>query len=134
MVKTLKRFTLIMLAAAVVSTGNVFAAEAQKKRVVVQPTRHFVAFKFKGTATEAQKKSVREAFLGLKKKIPLIVSIEWGSNTSPENLSKEMTDGFLLTFKSAKDRDQYLIHPEHVKFKNIALPLVADAFIFDYAF
>ena len=43
-----------------------------------------------------------------------------------------MTDGFLLTFKTAKHRDGYLVHPEHVAFKKLALPMVAEAFVFDY--
>lgn len=96
-------------------------------------TTHFVAFKYKDTTTAAQKEALRAAFLDLRTKIPFIVSLTWGSNTSPENLNKGMSDGFLLTFKSAADRDAYLIHPQHEAFKALALPMVADAFVFDFA-
>lgn len=131
-----RRFKRIAVAAIgavlILTAGNSGAVSARSKHAAEKYTKHFVAFKFKETTTEDQKKSVREAFLGLKKKIPFIIAIKSGPNTSPENLSKGMTDGFLLTFKTAKDRDRYLTHPAHVQFKKMALPLVADVFIFDF--
>jgi hypothetical protein len=74
---------------------------------------HMVSFKFKPTATPAQIKEIEDAFRALKKKIPQIVSYEWGTNVSPEKHDKGFTHGFILSFKSAEDRDVYLGHPEH---------------------
>lgn len=96
------------------------------------PTKHFVAFKYKSSTTTEQKTSMEKAFIALKQKIPQIASLECGANTSTEKLDKGMTYGFLLTFKTAKDRDKYLIHPAHVLFKENALPLVEDVFVFDF--
>lgn len=124
----LGRFGPLLLCAMLIAAMH----DVNAKNAVDKRTKHFVAFKYKAEVDPAQKKSVREAFLLLKRKIPFVVSIEWGPNTSPENLNKGMDDGFLLTFKSSKDRDQYLTHPEHEAFKKIALPLVADAFVFDF--
>jgi len=94
--------------------------------------RHFVAFKYKETTSKEQIKEVEEAFQSLKSKIPQVVSIEWGPNASPEKLNKGFTDCFLVSFKTDKDRDAYLVHPEHLKFKEKAIPLVADALVLDF--
>jgi hypothetical protein len=129
---SLRNLGLIAIFVATILISTAPSTSAKPARVIEKQTKHFVAFKYKDTTTAAQKKALQDAFLGLTKKIAVIVSIEWGPNTSPENLNKGMNDAFLLTFKSAKDRDQYLVHPDHVAFKDMALPMVADAFIFDY--
>jgi hypothetical protein len=94
--------------------------------------RHFVAFKYKESTTKEQIHEIEEAFQSLQSKIPQLVSIEWGTNISPEQRNKGFTDAFLLTFRTEQDRDAYLVHPEHLKFKEKALPMVADAFILDF--
>lgn len=97
------------------------------------PVRHFVALKFKETTSKEQIHEIEEAFRSLKCKIAQVSSIEWGPNISPEQLNKGFTDGFLVTFRSDKDRDAYLVHPEHLKFKEKAIPLVADVFVLDFS-
>ncbi len=94
--------------------------------------RHFVAFKFKDSASPAQVDSVVVAFRQLKKSIPQVQSIEDGPNVSPEKLNKGLTHAFLVTFASEKDRDIYLTHPAHEEFKKVALPMVEDALVFDF--
>jgi hypothetical protein len=96
------------------------------------PLRHFVALKFKPDTTKQQVKSLEQDFQSLKAKIPQVSSIEWGKNISPENLNKGFDDAFLVTFQTAKDRDAYLVNPEHLKFKAKSLPLVDDVFILDF--
>ena len=46
--------------------------------------RHIVAIKFKADADAAQIKKIENAFRDLKNKIPQVVSLEWGTNVSPE--------------------------------------------------
>lgn len=94
--------------------------------------RHFVAFKYKDETTPAEIAAIDAAFLALKGQIPLIVSIERGTNNSPENRNHGFTDGFLLTFRTTADRDTYLTHPAHLAFVKAATPKFADAFVFDY--
>ncbi len=106
-----------------------FAADAAGKTGTV---RHVVAFKFKDTATPDQIKDIENAFRALKHKIPEIVSLEWGTNVSHENRDKGFTHCFLVTFKDEKSRDAYLVHPEHKKFVDLALPSIADVFVFDF--
>src|SRR5688572_27289821 len=66
---------------------------------------HVVSFKFKDTASKEQIKQVEDAFRDLKKKIKEIQTYDWGTNVSPEKHDKGFTHGFILTFKTEKDRD-----------------------------
>jgi hypothetical protein len=94
--------------------------------------RHVVAFKFKETASKEDIKKVEEAFAGLKNKIPTIVGYEWGMNNSPEKLNRGCTHGFILTFNSEKDRDEYLVHPAHKDFGKLVGPLLDEVFVIDF--
>lgn len=101
-------FALVMTASSI--------SHAQKKGDGKKQLRHVVLVKFKDSSTEQDVKNVEEAFAGLKKKISLIRAFEWGTNNSPENLDQGLTHCFFLTFASEKDRDDYLVHPEHKAF------------------
>src|SRR3954469_2091090 len=93
---------------------------------------HVVSFKFKPTASGDDIKKIEEAFRALKSKIPEIVTFEWGTNVSKENKDKGFTHCFILSFKSEKDRDTYIGHPEHKAFGKIVGPSVADIFVIDF--
>ena len=93
---------------------------------------HVVSLKFKPGTDAAEIKKVENAFRDLKTKIPGIVSLEWGTNVSPEKHDKGFTHCFILTFKSEKDRDAYLPHPEHKKFGAILVPVMEDVFVIDF--
>lgn len=94
--------------------------------------RHVVCFKFKqGTLLENIQK-VEKNFSALKNKINGITSLEWGTNNSPENLNKEFTHCFIVTFKDENSREKYLPHPEHQAFVSILKPILADAFVIDF--
>ena len=94
--------------------------------------RHVVAIKFKAGTDEAEIKKVENAFRDLKNKIPGIVSLEWGTNVSPEKHAKGFTHCFILGFKSEKDRNAYLIHPEHKNFGKLLGPVMDDVFVIDF--
>ena len=111
------------------SLGIVKAAEAKQKKTKL---RHVVAFKFKETATKLQIQKVEEAFAQLPKKITTIKKFEWGLNNSPEQRNKGCTHAFILTFKSEKDRDSYLVHPAHKEFGSLVGPLLDDVFVIDF--
>ena len=111
------------LAAAVI---NAPAAAPAEKAVV----RHVVAFKYKDNTSEVEIQKVEDAFRALKTKVPGIVSFECGKNISPEKLNKGFTHCFILTFQNEKDRDAYLVHPDHKAFGS-ALGAVADVFVID---
>lgn len=94
--------------------------------------QHVVCLKFKATASADDIRKVEAAFAALKTKIPGIVSLSWGTNVSPEKLNKGFTHCFVLTFDSAKDRDAYLVHPEHKAFGKVLGPTMEDVFVLDF--
>ena len=104
------------------------AADAPKKGKLY----HVVSFKLKDTASKEQIQQVEQAFRNLKNQIKEIQTLEWGTNVSPENLNKGFTHGWVLTFKSDKDRDTYLVHPEHKQFGQLVHPVLDDVFVIDF--
>src|SRR5438552_16956518 len=75
------------------------------------PIRHVVSFRFKEGADPAKIKQVEQAFAALKGKVSQIESLEWGTNVSTEKHADGFTHIWLATFKTAPDRDAYLVHP-----------------------
>jgi hypothetical protein len=94
--------------------------------------RHVVSLKFKDSATKEQIKQVEDAFAALETRIPTVNALKWGTNVSPEKLNKGFTHCFLLTFKSDKDRDDYLVHPAHKEFGKLLEPLLAEVMVIDF--
>ncbi|HMG91688.1 MAG TPA: Dabb family protein [Chryseolinea sp.] len=107
------------------------AANAQKKDNS-PALRHVVLFKFKDTSKPEEVKKVEEAFVALAGKIKLIKDFEWGTNNSPENLNQGLTHCFIATFSSDKDRDEYLIHPDHKAFVDVLRPHLDKVTVIDY--
>jgi hypothetical protein len=124
----MKTLTLILVVGLICSL-LALAADAPSKDGKL---RHVVAFKFKDTVTKEKIKEVEDAFRALKSNIPQIVSYEWGTNVSPEKHDKGFSHGFILTFKNEKDRDAYLVHPEHKKFGELVGGALADVFVIDF--
>jgi len=94
--------------------------------------RHVVLFKFTDTTQPADVKKIEDAFRALSGKISLIKDFEWGTNSSPENLNQGLTHCFLVTFNSDKDRDAYLVHPDHQAFVEILKPHLDKVTVIDY--
>jgi hypothetical protein len=111
---------------------TVFSLSAADKPAKSRALLHVVSFKFKPEAKPEQIDQVVSAFRDLKKKIPAIKDYQWGTNVSPEKHDKGFTHGFILTFKSEKDRDDYLVHPDHKAFGKMLGPILADVFVLDY--
>ena len=94
--------------------------------------RHIVCLKFKKDASDIQIKEIEKQFPQLQKSIQGIVSIEWGTNNSPEGLNKNFTHCFIVTFINDAARAAYLPHPKHQAFVDILKPLLDDVFVIDY--
>lgn len=105
--------------------------KAEKKDAKVK-VRHVVCLKFKDDAKPEQIQAVEKAFKDLKTKIKEIVSLEMGTNISPEKLNNGFTHCFILTFNSEKDRDAYLVHPDHKAFGQVLGPINAGVFVIDF--
>lgn len=124
----MKILVLVIAAVAVVAVSS-FAADKPAK---AKKLYHVVSFKFKAEAKQEQIDEVVAAFRDLKKKIPAIKEFSWGTNVSPEKHDKGFTHAFILSFVSEKDRDGYLVHPDHRAFGKIVGPVLADVFVVDY--
>lgn len=120
--------TIFALAVLLVTLSLTAVAEPSRAGTL----RHVVSLKFKAGTDAAEITKVENAFRDLKTKIPGIVSLEWGTNVSPEKHDKGFTHCFILGFKSEKDRDAYLAHPEHKKFGKILGPVMDDVFVIDF--
>ncbi len=118
-------FSMIALA------SSLFAADESPKPAG-KALYHVVSLKFKEGTTPEQIKEVDDAFAALKTKIPGITSLNWGDNISPEKRDHGFTQSFVLTFATEKDRDAYLIHPEHKAFGRLAGPHFADVMVIDF--
>jgi len=120
----------LFIIASLVLTAIIMAFAYQNNKSV----KHIVVFKYKSTATPAQIDQVTSAFLDLKHKIQGMTSFEYGVNNSPENLNKGFTHVYLLTFKNAQSRDNYLPHPEHKKFGELLgkLGVLEEPFVVDF--
>jgi Stress responsive A/B Barrel Domain len=115
------------IAASAALAGAAHAAKPARGRLY-----HVVSFKFKDTATKEDIRKVEDAFHALKAKIPLIERLSWGTNTSPEKLNKGFTHCWVLVFRSEKDRDAYLVHPDHKAFGQLIGPYIGDVFVIDF--
>jgi hypothetical protein len=107
-------------------------AEGSDKQIANRALMHVVCLKFKDATNQAQIDEVVRSFRALPSKIHQVSSFEWGLNVSPEKRNKGFTHCFVLTFKSDKARDEYLVHPEHKAFVKQIEPVVADVFVIDY--
>ncbi len=123
------KFLALVIAVITAVTVSSFAADKPAK---AKKLYHVVSFKFKAEAKQEQIDEVVTAFRDLKKKIPAIKEFSWGTNVSPEKHDKGFTHAFILGFASEKDRDGYLVHPEHKAFGKMVGPVLADVFVVDY--
>jgi hypothetical protein len=121
---TMKILTSIVCAALLM---GVAASASAAQRI-----EHVVSIKFKTTASAEDIKKVETAFADLKKKIPQIKTLRWGTNVSPEKLNKGFTHCWVLSFKNAKDRDAYLVHPDHKEFGKSLSPVLDDVLVIDF--
>lgn len=113
-----------ILAALALFTMSTFAADG--------PVFHVVHFKFSADAKPEQIKKVETEFAALKGKIDLIQTLDWGTNVSPEGLSDGFTHCWIATFKNEKDRDAYLVHPDHKAFVGILKGVLEKPFVVDF--
>lgn len=94
--------------------------------------RHAVFFSFKEESSAADVQSVVDAFAELPSKIDSIIGFQHGTNNSPEGLDDGFTHCFLLTFRDAAGRAEYLPHPAHKAFGDVLRPHMKDVFVIDY--
>jgi hypothetical protein len=118
--------TIVCTLVAVLISVNLMAQPVKKE------LRHVVLFGWKANADTAAINRVVDAFRALPKQIKTIKKFEWGVNNSPENLNQGLTHCFTLTFKSEKDRDDYLVNPSHKEFTRLLPDVLEKVAVLDY--
>ncbi|GAA5909938.1 hypothetical protein JCM5296_002539 [Sporobolomyces johnsonii] len=98
---------------------------------------HIVSFKYKDDTSDAQRHLVASSFLALQDQCHLdgntYLTVTGGKDNSPEGLAKGFHHAWVVTFETAEARDYYTFKdPAHTKFKDLALPFVAEVFVFDF--
>ncbi|HEY2349025.1 MAG TPA: Dabb family protein [Puia sp.] len=111
----------------VLFTSLVVCAQQGKKEL-----RHIVLFGWKAGADSSAINRVVTAFKALPEKIKTIKRFEWGLNNSPENLNQGLTYCFLVTFASEKDRNDYLVNPDHKAFTQLLPDILEKVTVVDY--
>ena len=106
--------------------------QTKEQKPINNRIRHIVCLKFKREASSEQIREIEQKFPSLQQSIPGIISIEWGTNNSPEGLNKDFTHCFIVTFIDQEARSNYLPHPNHQAFVDILKPLLDDVFVIDY--
>ena len=114
------------------TSAPIVEADLSEETTPMKLLRHVVLFKFNDQATEEIVGQIEQDFASLADKIPAIHSFEWGTNNSPEGLSKGLTHCFLVSFASEEDRQAYLPHPDHQAFVKFIGPYVEDVTVVDY--
>jgi hypothetical protein len=115
-----------------ISSPWVGTTAVAEDKPAVGPLRHVVLVKFKEDATKEQVAEVVRAFGAMQHKIDAIAGFEWGTDVSVENLAQGFTHCFIVTFKDAKARDEYLPHPVHEEFKKVAIPRIDKVLVVDF--
>jgi hypothetical protein len=96
--------------------------------------QHNVFFKWKPSITPEGEQAAFAALLGLKGKVPGIVSISIGHQNSPEGQGKGFQVGLSVVFTDAAARDAYLPHPAHTAAVESFVAHIADVVVLDYTF
>lgn len=96
--------------------------------------KHVALIGFKPATSSKQIALVLKTFADLAKKIHAIRHLDGGGvNNSPEHLNQGFQYGFILTFSSKKDRDDYLVNPYHLAFVKLAKKNGMDrVLVFDF--
>ena len=99
--------------------------------------KHIVLVRFKKTITTAQIAAIFNKIGALETILPSMKSFDYGKYNGAEDRHKGFDYAFYMEFESAKERDEYLIHPEHVKvggeLRSMLDPEGSDSFLaFDY--
>jgi hypothetical protein len=95
--------------------------------------RHVVLLRFSDDTPAAERRGIEAAFAALPAQIGGITAFEWGTDVSPEGLSKGFSHAFVVTFEDSAARDAYLPHAAHLAFVARLKPCLADVLVLDYA-
>ena len=96
--------------------------------------KHFGMFQFKAGVTDEKIAQCFDAMRAMQGKVDGLLDVACGAyDENEEQLHDGFTHGFVMSFDSRESRDAYLPHLEHERFKEIAIPCIERATVFDIA-
>ena len=108
-----------------------WAANSQTKGNDAPVLKRVMLMKYKPEVKEEAIKEVRDLFCGLPKKVPGMLSAEWGTD-SDFSREKVYTYCITLTFESLEARKEYEQHPDHQKLAETGPDMVENFYLIDY--
>jgi len=87
-----------------------------------EPMIHMFAFRWKAVATEEQKNRAIQEISAFRGKIPGLLEVYVGKNTSPRGAGYET--GGVMKFTGAAALAAYTVHPQHKALLSWLLPLI----------
>ena len=94
---------------------------------------HIVLFKVKSGTPDAAVRSMLDGLASLKTRVPGIVQLSAGTNTSDR--SKGFTHGLVVRFQNQAGLEQYLPHPAHQEVvQTLIKPIIDELIVVDYEF
>lgn len=99
--------------------------------------KHIVLVRFKEEITTTQIREIFEKIGTLETILPSMKSFDYGKYNGAIERHKGFDYAFYMEFDTAQERDEYLIHPEHVKvggeLRSMLDPNGSESFLaFDY--
>lgn len=99
--------------------------------------KHIVLVRFAKNITEAQITAIFNKIGALESVLPAMKSFDYGKYNGSAERNKGFDHAFYMEFDTEAERDEYLVHPEHVKVGQELRTLLdkegSDSFLaFDY--
>lgn len=77
--------------------------------------KHIVLVRFKPEIGKDEIQSIFEKIGALETILPTMKSFDYGKYNGAQERHKGFDYAFYMVFETARERDEYLVHPEHVK-------------------
>ncbi len=121
---------MVILAAGVLNAGPAVWAKATNP--AIGKVRHVVLYAYKPEVTPEKQAEIAERSRELVNQIPLIEELEWGPDLSEGARSQGYTHCLLMTFATPEAVKEYVAHPAHEAFLELAKPHLAKLLVVDY--
>ena len=94
--------------------------------------KHYGVFEFNDDVTPDEIENCFAEMHAMVGKIPGLLDMIHGPYDSAEGMNDGFTHGFIMTFDSPNSRDEYLPHPIHEQVKDVVVPGLKRAIVFDF--
>ena len=94
--------------------------------------KHVVCYKLKDNSEENKQRVIKRMMMGMKDRIPGLLSIEMGSDFMGSERSYDWV--LIETFATRRDMDGYLAHPAHQNVRRFMKEVRTDSVAVDFYF